>query len=243
MSTTNTPRLGSETLLEKGSLHPATLTSEASSMSSPTISKATPNAISSPASADGRSPCGWPDGPTIDMFGPVPVPAKISHSPGSRQALEAIEIYGLSGGASSASAALTASLVNRLTTLLRGSTELPLIWKASATPAGRPLFQLLPSERSTKDCGFTLVPTPTRRDGRTLAGSQPPKRSPTSGLPLAWFIAKRLGVFKGRLSPIVIGSLMGYPAKVSRLAPMATRSSRKSPRPSSARRSPNSGVE
>jgi hypothetical protein len=76
---------------------------------------------------------------------------------------------------------------------------------------------------SEKGCGFW--PTPTKRDSRTLAGSQPPKRAPTSGLPLAWTIALTLTPEQrsgGRLNPTWVEWLMGWPRGWTDLRPLGT---------------------
>lgn len=101
----------------------------------------------------------------------------------------------------------------------------------TANPDQRFRLALLKPDMSATASG--LLPTPTRRDGRVLAGSQPPKRAPNSGLPLAWWIATRLGIFKGRLCPTKVGLLMGYPAKVTQQRPTAMRLSPRSRRNSS----------
>jgi hypothetical protein len=63
------PRNGSETSSTPDTSRQATLTSEASLTCTPTISEATPNAISSQGLADGPIPSGLPDGMTLDLFG------------------------------------------------------------------------------------------------------------------------------------------------------------------------------
>jgi hypothetical protein len=76
---------------------------------------------------------------------------------------------------------------------------------------------------SEKGCGFW--PTPTKRDSRTLAGSQPPKRAPTSGLPLAWTVALAMAPEQrsgGRLNPRWVEWLMGWPMGWTSLEPLAT---------------------
>jgi hypothetical protein len=120
-------------------------------------------------------------------------------------------------------------LVNKLTARLSGLTAQWMIWRVYPTPAGRLLFRLSPWGPFTSDHESILLPTPTKRDGRTLRGSQPPKRNPAAGLPLAWFVAKLLNIFEGRLNPTKVGLLMGYPEKVTQLRPTAMPSSHKSP--------------
>lgn len=229
------PRNGSATSSKLDTSRQALLTSEASLTCAEKTSPDTSSAISSPGSADGRSPSVLPNGTMTDLFGQVPARARISLSSDSVRALAGIATCGLGGYLSSESAALSASLVSRLTTRLSGLTARPLTWRTFPTPAGRLLFRLSPSVHGTSDPDFILLPTPTKRDGRTLAGSQPPKRKPTSGPPLAWFVATKLGIFKGRLCPIKVGSLMGYPIEVALCRPTATPSSRKSRQSSSSR--------
>lgn len=75
---------------------------------------------------------------------------------------------------------------------------------------------------SVKEYGFW--PTPTARDARTLSGSQPPKRAPTSGMPLAWTIALTLPPEdrpNGRLNPMWVEWLMGWPMGWTSLKPLA----------------------
>ena len=59
-----------------------------------------------------------------------------------------------------------------------------------------------------------MMPTLCARDARTVAGSQPPKRSPTSGLPLTWILGKDLTPESRRglkLNPIWAAWYMGWP--------------------------------
>ena len=84
------------------------------------------------------------------------------------------------------------------------STRCCLIWKASATPAGRLIFRLVPSEPSTSDTGFGWLPTPTKNED--AAGTV----NGTMQVMLAnhpWI--RRNG---GYLSPQWTELAMGYPA-------------------------------
>ena len=59
-----------------------------------------------------------------------------------------------------------------------------------------------------------LRPTLCARDARTVAGSQPPKRAPKSGLPLTWYLGKDLEpeTRRGlRLNPMWAAWYMGWP--------------------------------
>lgn len=157
-----TPHSGCETSSLLGSSRQATLTSEASLMSAPAISSVTRNAISSPASEGGPSLCASPDGPTIDLFGQEVVPASRSVPPERARRPMTAATCGLRGFLSSPSGALQSSLESKLKRRLDGvgSTLFTLTWKAKATPAGRPYFQLVASARRTSDSGFGSWPTP-----------------------------------------------------------------------------------
>ncbi len=156
------PRNGSETSSTPGTSPEATLTSGALQTCEPTTSEATPRPISSPASADGQSPSVSPAGLTTDLFGQALAPA--SHSLPQARARRPMTsaTCGLRGFLSSPSAALQSSLESRLRRRLDGvgSTLFSLTWKAKATPAGRPYFQLAASGHRTSDNAFGSWPTP-----------------------------------------------------------------------------------
>jgi hypothetical protein len=157
---------GCETSLRQDTSPPETLTSEASSVSSPMISEATPNATSSQASPDGASPCDLPDGPMTDLFGQEAAPANPSPQPekAKHQAMNATS--GPTGSSLSELADRQSSLANRLKRQLdgAGSTLFTLTWRQKATPLGRPYCQLAASGRriSGSDCGSW--PTASARD-------------------------------------------------------------------------------
>ena len=158
------PRNGSATSSKPVTLRPATLTSGASLTCEPTTSEATPNAISSPASADGHMPSLLPDGPMTDLFGQEVAP--VSHS---QARLEAGKlggktmdgISGLIGSASSLNARLTRSLVSRLPKPEIGSMKSAMTWKRWVTPSGRQFCRLAVSVSTMRALGFTLLATPT----------------------------------------------------------------------------------
>jgi hypothetical protein len=91
-----------------------------------------------------------------DLFGQALVPANLSAPQGNSVAATMSATYGLRSSGSSASAALAASLANRLPALLdsRGSTMFALTWKAQATPLRRQICRLAASGRPTdgSDC-------------------------------------------------------------------------------------------
>jgi len=67
------------------------------------------------------------------------------------------------------------------------------------------------------------LPTLCKRDSRTLAGSQPPKRAPKSGLPLAWLIGKDLSQAErrgGSLNPTWCEWFVGVPMGWTELQPL-----------------------
>lgn len=162
--TIRSPRNGSETSSLPGSSHRVTLTSEASSMSSQTTCEATRNVISSPALADGATPCGSPDGPITDLFGQGRVRASRSASRGSKKASTTSATCGPSGENLSASARLQQSLENRLRAQLNGSDLCEVIWKPWATPWGQCLSKPRARVRTTFGTDIGSWPTPNARD-------------------------------------------------------------------------------
>jgi hypothetical protein len=126
----------------------------------------TPSAISSPASADGRSRFDSLAGLTTDLFGPVPVRVNLSARQAQDLGLLTSGTFGLSGTGSLRSAALQKSLESRLRarTSNLGSTLFSLTWKPLVTPAGRILSRLRASVRRTSETALTSWPTPTTRD-------------------------------------------------------------------------------
>jgi len=109
------------------------------------------SAISSPALASGPTPCAEQDGPMIVLYGQDRVRASLSARQAKGRGLMMSGTCGPRSTTSSASAALTLSLVNRLQakTALVGSTLYSLTWKQRATPAGRSISALRASVRRT----------------------------------------------------------------------------------------------
>lgn len=120
-------------------------------MSDPTTCADTRNAISSPASADGRLPPGSLDGPTTANCGQVRRRASRSASRAKEKPWLTIGTCGPTFFESSVPEGPLSSWESRLRRRLAraGSTECSLTWKASATPAGRPLSRLVPSTGRT----------------------------------------------------------------------------------------------
>ena len=124
------------------------------------------SATFSPASADGRSPRDLQDGRTTANSGPARRRASRSASPGASEARTMNGTYGPTTFASSVPDGPLSAWESRLRQRLAriGSTECSLTWKASTTPAGRPLSRLVPSTRRTDATDYGLWPTPATRD-------------------------------------------------------------------------------
>ena len=142
----------------------------------------THSAISSRESAFGHMPFGAPDGPMIDLFGPVPVRANLSARQARELGLMMSGTCGLRGTGSSKSAALQSSLESRLRARTQnlGSTLYRMTWKPWVTPSGRSLSRLRASVRRTSETGSTGWPTPTTLDWKD--GGNPNANVPLNAL-------------------------------------------------------------
>ncbi|OMZ64546.1 methyltransferase [Burkholderia pseudomallei] len=162
-STIKSPRSGCATSLRQATSRPVTSTNATSATCIPTTFVHTPSAISSQASASGPTRFVAPDGPTIDLFGRVPVRANLSPRQAKDLGLMMSGTCGLRGTGSSASAALQSSLESRLRARLStlGSTLFKLTWKRWTTPMGVSRFRLRASVLRTSATGRTGWPTPT----------------------------------------------------------------------------------
>lgn len=162
-STIKSPRSGCATSLRQAASRPVTSTNATSATCIPTTFVHTPSAISSQASASGPTRFVAPDGPTIDLFGRVPVRANLSPRQAKDLGLMMSGTCGLRGTGSSASAALQSSLESRLRARLStlGSTLFKLTWKRWTTPMGVSRFRLRASVLRTSATGRTGWPTPT----------------------------------------------------------------------------------
>ena len=142
--------------------------------SNPTTFADTPNATSSPESASGHTHSGSPAGLTTVASGPEAAPASPSVPPAKEKERQTSATCGRSGSISSASAALTQSLVNRLKRRFGtdGSILFKLTWKVKDTPSLRSVSLLRASGRriSDSDCGSSQTlpkaawPTPQTMD-------------------------------------------------------------------------------
>lgn len=134
-------------------------------MSNPTTCAATRNAIGLQGAGSGPSPLASPGGPTTDLFGLPPAP--VSRGPSRARATEK-PIQGISGPTffgSPVPPGRLSSWESRLRARLAsvGSTECALLWKGSATPAGRSISRLAPSTPLTSAAASIGArwPTPT----------------------------------------------------------------------------------
>ena len=162
MKTIPSPHNGSATSSPPDTSPPGMSTSAALPMSAPPISPATPNAISSPASAGGLTSSGSLAGPTTDPSGPAPVPVSRFRARDSAKAMPTNDTSGPLFTHSSPSADLQRSLENRLRASLdvNGSPVFALTWRVMDMPSGLPILQLRASAHSTLGSGFIGWPTP-----------------------------------------------------------------------------------
>lgn len=143
----------------------------ASKTSAPLMLPGLDSAISSPVSADGRTPSDSPESPTMPTSGPGPAPASRSR-PRARGAEHAtLDIFGQHGSHSSESVALQSSLESRLRVEMDslGSTLFTLTWSDAVTPSGRRIFARRASARRTPDSASTSWPTPVKEDAKSSA--------------------------------------------------------------------------
>lgn len=196
--------------------------------------EAIPNAISSLESEFGATRCAAPDGPTIDLFGPVPVRANLSPRQAKDLGLMTSGTSGRHGIGSLQSAALQRSLESRLRARLSnlGSTLYTLTWKPWVTPSGVSRSRLRASVRRTSEIALSGWPTPTaaladkgvrsrewaireamRNHGpdlaalAALAGWGTPLSNHANGSPEAFLERKRKSIAKGASMGVALSDL------------------------------------
>jgi hypothetical protein len=222
---------GSETSSTPDISRPATLMSDQSLTCEPTISVATPNAISSPESDAGPMRSGLPDGPMIAPSGPAPARVSRFRARDSGKAMPISDTSGPLFMISSPSAALQSSLESKLRarTDVNGSPEYGLTWKYWDMPAGLPICALRASARPISDSGFIGWPTPNRSDFK--AGFSNVLTRSQSSLPRT--IAKLFGLEGGKRGTgnlRFLSWLMGIPQMWLQVRPSETPSFLKSQR-------------
>lgn len=171
---------------------------------------ASPNAISSQASADGRSPYVSQGGPTIAPSGPAPARAK--PYPAQPEDRTPPPTSGRHGFRSSRQAALEKSLANRFPIKSIGSIASAMTWKPWATKSGRLFCRLSASVKTMRDLGFILLATPTATANQSCASMQ-----------------KWPGCRGVEVTPEAWCRRMGYPLAWLSLAPSGTRSTQTLP--------------
>jgi len=178
-------------------------------------------------------PCDLQDGPTTDLFGQALAPANRSASQALSVAAKMSATYGLRSSASSASAALQASLANKLPGLLDslGSTMYALTWRSKATPQRRQICQLVARALPTSVSGCSGWLTPRARGD--AGGKRWRDRLAKNLEDQARIYAVMRGltdteVARLSLSATFVRRLMGYPAEWDACAPTGTQSFRKS---------------
>lgn len=146
-------------------------------MSPPQTSLATPNVISSPASAAGPSPCSSQAGPSSERFGPDPALANLSARQAREQGLLTSGTSGRCLPISSSSADLQSLLESRLQAALLplGSTLYKMTWKPWPMPSQRRRSRLRASAPRTSATDRTGWVTPTTRDWKDSGSDIKPR--------------------------------------------------------------------
>ena len=141
-------------------------------MSSQATLPGIPSAIFSRASGAGAMPCASLAGQMTAPCGRAPVRVNLSARQAKERGLLMSGTFGPRSSISSASAALTRSLVSRLRakTVSFGSTLYNLIWRERVTPSGRLIPALRATARRISDSACTGWLTPSARDWKDSPG-------------------------------------------------------------------------
>lgn len=137
-------------------------------MSTPATCAASRNATSLQGSEFGRLPFGAPAGQTIDLFGPVPVPANLSARQAKDLGLLMSGTSGQPGTTSSHSESLQNSLESKFLTRLKrdGLISSETTWKHRIMPSGRFVSVLTRRGGQSKGSVSTLLPSISAREWR-----------------------------------------------------------------------------
>jgi hypothetical protein len=146
------------------------------------------NAISSPGSEDGPSPCGSPDGPTTSPYGRGVVRVNLSAAQALAVGLMTRGTYGHTGDGSSRSATLQSSLESRLRARMgaNGSPEYVLTWKHWDMESGPPICALRARAPRISDSAYGGWPTPCGQDGPKGGPGQGTDRLPGCAQLAGW---------------------------------------------------------
>jgi len=163
-------RNGSEISSPLDTSREATLMSAQLSMFDLTTCGPIVSVTSSPASGDGATPYGSPDGTTLDLFGQEVVPANRSPRLEKTPVARTSGTYGRIGSISSASADLGSFLARMLLRRLdgAGSTLFSEIWRRKVTQRGRQYWEHTASARRTSGSACGSWGTP---HGETYGGT------------------------------------------------------------------------
>ena len=99
------------------------------------------------------------------------------------------------------------------------STMCFLTWKDKATPAGRLLFQLAPSQRHIDEIGFGLWPTPSASDNRDRGNMSTPAIARRIAKGKQVMLSMSVSQESGALNPTWVEWLMGFPEGWTDLKP------------------------
>ena len=143
-----------------------------------------PGAIGSPGLEAGTTLSGSPDGQPIGQSGPDHARVSRTRRPGSKKATLTSGTFGPNSSGSSASVALTQSLVSRLKERFAtgGSMEYRQTWKEKVTPSGIVYLAHTASGHPTSDSGCTGWPTAKAKDGREWSPNAKPGSASGHGL-------------------------------------------------------------